>query len=140
MARVTIESIDSYEFETTLEIRVSDLNYGNHLANDSVLTLAHEARLRYLAALGYTEFDIEGVGLLQVDAAILYRAQGKWGQKIKIEVAMREAGKVGCDFFFLFTDLETEGEIAQVKTGMVFFDYGKQKICRSPNMKKLPKA
>jgi 4-hydroxybenzoyl-CoA thioesterase len=137
MTRVTIDAIDSYEFETTLEIRVSDLNYGNHLANDSVLTLAHEARLRYLAKLGYTEFDIEGVGLLQIDAAILYRAQGKWGQKIKIEVAMVDAGKVGCDFFFLFTDLETGREVARVKTGMAFFDYGKQKVCRSPDFKRL---
>ena len=36
-----------YHFETKLKIRVSDLNYGGHLGNDSVLSLAHESRVRF---------------------------------------------------------------------------------------------
>src|SRR3990167_1040384 len=131
MSRISIELPSLYLFETVLEIRVGDLNYGMHLGNDAVLALVHEARIRFLETLGYTEFNIEGLGFLQIDAALQYKAQGKWGQKVKFQVALQASGSVGCDFFFLLTDLQTGKEMARVKTGMVFFDYAKQKIAIS---------
>jgi acyl-CoA thioesterase FadM len=122
----------SYSFETVLEIRVGDLNYGKHLANDAVLTLVHEARLRHLASINYTEHDIEGLGLIQIDTAVVYKSQGFWGQKIRIQSHFEESGNIGLDFYYLLTNQETGKEIARAKTGLVFFDYSKQYVCPIP--------
>ena len=46
MARVEIELPEQFPFATEIPIRISDINYGNHLGNDAVLSLAQEARVR----------------------------------------------------------------------------------------------
>ena len=62
-------------FATEITVQVGDLNYGNHLANDAVLRLAHEVRLRWLAQGGYNEIDAGGSGLIMTEAAVRYLAQ-----------------------------------------------------------------
>lgn len=131
MPRISIELPDTYAFETILEIRVSDLNYGNHLGNDRVLGLVHEARLRYLASLGESEYNAGGIGLIQSDAVVNYKGRGVWGQKLRVQAQSAFEGN-SWYFTFLITDLESGKEIARAKTGMVFFDYGREKIVRPP--------
>ena len=48
MARIKIDMPDNYLFSTTLDVRISDINYANHLSNDSVLSFVHESRVRFL--------------------------------------------------------------------------------------------
>jgi len=75
MARIKIELPGKFIFKTEITIRVSDLNYGGHLGNDSVLSICHEARLRFLKHLGYSELDVEGSGIIMSDAAIQYKGE-----------------------------------------------------------------
>ncbi|MEC9409439.1 MAG: hypothetical protein VYD52_03175, partial [Pseudomonadota bacterium] len=58
MARVNLELPDVFTFSTHLTVRVSDINYGNHLGNDRMISLLHEARLRYLHDHDFSEFNI----------------------------------------------------------------------------------
>lgn len=58
--RIRISLPETFPFQTEIPIRVTDLNYGNHLGNDSVLTLIHEARVCFLTHHKWSEFDIEG--------------------------------------------------------------------------------
>jgi 4-hydroxybenzoyl-CoA thioesterase len=132
MARVEIELPETFPFATELPIRVDDLNYGNHLGNDSVLTLAQEARVRLLARHGWSELDVAGAGLIQVDAAVVYRAEGKYGMVLRIEVAVADVKTRGCDFLFRLADAATGKEIARVKTGVVFYDYAARKVVHAP--------
>lgn len=48
-------------FQTALTVQVGDVNYGGHLANDAVLRLCHEVRMRWLATLGWSEMDAAGL-------------------------------------------------------------------------------
>ena len=66
-------------FQTALTVQVGDVNYGGHLANDAVLRLCHEVRMRWLATLGWSEMDAGGAGLIMADAAVQYLAQGHHG-------------------------------------------------------------
>jgi acyl-CoA thioesterase FadM len=50
MARVRFEIQGPEVFRTRLRVRVDDVNYGGHLGNDAVLTLCHEARIRFFTA------------------------------------------------------------------------------------------
>lgn len=132
MARVRIDLPATFPFDTRIPIRISDINYGGHLGHDAILPLVHEARIAFLADLGYTEGDIEGVTYLMADAAIIYKSQAFHGQTLKIEVGVQDFTRNGCDFVYRLADEATGVEIARVKTGMVFFDYRAQKVIRVP--------
>ena len=127
MARIKLDLPAAFPYRTTLTVRVTDLNYGNHLGNDALLGMVHEARVRFLAAMGYSELDVEGVGLLMADCAIVYKAQGFLGDRLDISVAAGDFTRVGCDLFYLLEKADGQ-EVARVKTGLVFFDYPTQTV------------
>ena len=132
MPRVTIDLPERFSFETEIEIRVSDINYGGHLGNDTVLSIAHEARVRFLDSLGFSEKDVGGCGIIQRDAAVQYKSEGTYGQKLRIQVAAELEGRSACEMYYLVTDAVDGREVAIVKTGLVFFDYEKRKPTRIP--------
>jgi acyl-CoA thioesterase FadM len=133
MARIKIDLPQHFHFSTEMPIRISDINYGGHLGNDAVLTLAHEARIRFLRQYGYSELNIEGVGIIMADAAVVYKAEGFHGELLTVEVAVGEFGNVGCDFFYRLTNKETGQEVARAKTGIVFYDYVAKKTVAVPS-------
>ena len=132
MARIKIEMPDNYLFSTVMDVRISDINYGNHLGNDSVLSFVHEARTRFFRQYGYTEMDVEGLGIIMTDSAIVYKAEGFHGDQIQIDITVGDFNKYGCDIFYLMTNKATTVEIAHVKTGIVFFDYDVRKVVTLP--------
>ncbi len=132
MGRVKLELPDSFGFTTEIIVRIDDINYGGHLGNDSILSLVHEARVRFLKNVGFTEADIDGVGLIMTDVVIVYKSEGFYADVLKIEVAVSDLGKVGCDFVFKLSNKETGNEVARAKTGIVFFDYEHRKIVEVP--------
>ncbi|NRP37056.1 MULTISPECIES: thioesterase family protein [unclassified Marinobacterium] len=132
MARIKIDMPDNYLFSTVMDVRISDINYGNHLGNDSVLSFVHEARTRFFRQYGYTEMDVEGLGIIMTDSAIVYKAEGFHGDQIQIDITVGDFNKYGCDIFYLMTNKATAVEIAHVKTGIVFFDYDARKVVTLP--------
>lgn len=132
MSRVKIDLPERFDFSTELAVRIGDVNYGNHLGNDTVLALAHEARLRFLKSRGLSEADAGGCGMIMADAAIVYQSQAFHGDELLIEVAATEFSRAGCDFVYRMTNKATGREIARVKTGIVFFDYAAGKIVKMP--------
>lgn len=132
MARIKLDLPESFNFVTEIQLRISDINYGGHLGHDSMLSLTHEARVRLLRKHGYTELNIEGIGIAIADAALVYKSEAFYGETMKIEVAVTEFSKYGCDFIYKVTDKETGREVARSKTGIVFFDYKERKIALVP--------
>lgn len=134
MARVKLILPKQFFFSTDIQVRISDINYGNHLGNDAVLALVHEARLQCLKAHGFSEMDIGGRGLMLTDAVIVYKSQSFHGDILTISVAVIDFNKYGCDFFFKVDRQDNGREVARAKTGIVFFDYSKQKIAPVPEV------
>ncbi|GBC62177.1 thioesterase [Desulfonema ishimotonii] len=132
MSRVHLDLPGRFEFSTTLPIRISDINYGGHLANDAVLTLAHEARMQFLHRFGFSELDISGIGLVIADAVVVYRAEGFYGDVLTAEVAAGDLSRCGCDIYYRFSNRENGREIARAKTGIVFLDYATRKMVSVP--------
>ncbi len=62
MARVKLDLPDAFEFTTEIQVRIGDINYGGHLGNDTVLSLIHEARVRFLQKYNFREANIGGIG------------------------------------------------------------------------------
>lgn len=123
MPRVKLSIPDELPFLTQLAVRITDLNYGDHLGNSNVLEFAHEARVQAIIHAGMTERDFGGVGLVVSDVQVVYKAQGFYGDEINAAVGVNDFNKYGCDFLYRFTLIDSGRELARVKTGIVCFDF-----------------
>lgn len=132
MARVKIDIPGKFQFRTEIPIRISDINYGGHLGNDSVLSICQEVRIQFLNQFGFSELDIDGLGIIMVDAAVQYKSEGFYGDILLVEVAITDVKKIGCDFVYRISNKKNKNEVAFVKTGIVFFDYEKKKVVPVP--------
>ena len=132
MARVKIELPEKFQFKTEIPIRITDLNYNDHLGNDSVLSVCQEARMQYLNQFGFTELNIDGSGIIMVDAAVQYKSEGFYGDVLLVEVAITDITKIGCDFVYRISNKENKNDVAFAKTGIVFFDYENKKVVPVP--------
>ena len=123
MARVTIDLPARFLFSTEVPIYIGHINYGHHLDNTALLSLVSEARVRFLKFLGYTELDVEGVGIIVADAAAQYKSEGFYGETLIFEMTPADFNKYGCDLVWRATDKASGREVARGKTGILFFDY-----------------
>ena len=133
MARVKINIPEKFQFRTEIPIRISDINYGGHLGNDSVLSICQEARIQLLNQFGFSELDIDGSGIIMVDATVQYKSEGFYGDVLLVEVTITDVTKIGCDFVHRISNKKNNNDVALVKTGIVFFDYEKKKVVPVPS-------
>lgn len=132
MARVQLELPERVVFETVMDVRIGDINYGNHMANDAILRFAHEARLRFLQSLGYSELNVEGAGIIMSDAAIRYCAEAFHGTRLRFRLGVADFSRSGFDLTYQAVDDNSGKEVARLKTGIVFFDYANRKVVPVP--------
>jgi len=132
MGRIKIELPENKVFSTELSIRISDINYGRHVGNDSILTLMHEARLRWIISLGYKDetYLAKDTGIIVADAAIVYKNESFYGDKLTIELYLGDRHKYGFDLYYLL--LNGDKEIARGKTGIIMYNYIIKKVSTIP--------
>ena len=131
MARIRIELPEQFNFSIKIPIRITDLNYGGHVGNDTVLSLIHEARVQFLKSFGYAELDLEGVGLIMSDAGIEFKAELFYGDIVSAFVTATNFSKVGFDLYYKLMRNETIVSVA--KTGMICYNYGTKKVVSVPS-------
>ena len=133
MARVKL-NMDGvgFVFRTELEVRITDINYGRHVGNDAMLGLLHEARLRFLANVGFSEEDIGGVGMLMGDAVVQFKAVAFRGDTLAVEMGLADVERRTFDLMYRVTRAGDGATVALAKTGMVAFDYAKNRVADLP--------
>ena len=132
MARIHIQLPEQFAFATEITLYQSHMNYGGHLDNALLLTLVSEARVRFFKALGYTELDVEGVGILVADAAVQYRSEAFHGEVMQVQMTATDLGTKGCDLVWCMREHNSQREVARGKTGIVFFDYSRRQVAPVP--------
>lgn len=132
MTRIKLQIVDKYLFEMKIPVRISDLNYGNHLANHVYLEMMQEARMQFLAQYGYSEKNLAGVGLIMGDVAVVYKQECFYGDILSIEIAVADMGIRSFDLVYRFK--KQDGSlVCEAKTGMVCFDYMERKTVNVPH-------
>jgi len=135
MPRIKIELPAHFPFTTLIPVRITDLNYGGHVGNDTILSLLHEARMQYLHHYGYTELAFAGAGLIMSDVGIEFKNELFYGDTVKASVAIAEMSKVSFELYYKL-EKESDGKtviIATAKTGMVCYNYEKKKVTPIPD-------
>ena len=124
---------NEFPYHTSFIVRIGDINYGGHVGNDKLLLVFHDARLRYLKSLGYSEMDIgNGAGLIMIEAHIFFKGEIFLGDELLVGVRIGDRGKIKLSFEFL-VQRESDGKVvATASTLMAAFDYDQRRVCKIP--------
>lgn len=132
MARIEIELPEHFVYRTEIPLLSIHMNIGGHLDNALLLTLVSEARQRCWNDMGYDIFDIEGVRLIVVDAAVQYRSEALHGEVMAVEMAFRDFHKYGFDVIWRVSNRDSAKEVARGKTGVLAFDAAPEEVVPLP--------
>ena len=132
MGRIKIELPETFSFTAEVKVRITDLNYGNHVGNDSFLALLHEARIQFLAEHNLTELSAEGPGLIMTDAAIEFKKELNYGDTAIIHVTADNINNFSFTLFYLIEKMNGDKKetVAKAQTGMLKYDYKLKKVMR----------
>lgn len=135
MARIKIDLPEKFTFSTSIPVRITDLNYGGHVGNDTILSILAEARAQFLKHYGYAELNLAGVGLIMSDAGIEFKNELFYGDEIVASITASEFTKIAFEIYYKLEKRSIDNKLIPVvfaKTGMVCFDYAKKKIASVP--------
>lgn len=138
MPRIQVDLPDKFLFTAEITVRAADLNYGNHVGHDTVLSFMQEARVQFYRSVGFkNELNFEGaVGQVIADVAVQYKSESFLGDELIISVGVLDFSKYGFDMYYLIENKLTGKEVARGKTGIVCFDYDTRKVARIPEVLK----
>lgn len=135
MSRVKIDFPEKY-FNTIIKIpvRITDINYGNHVGNDSLVSIIHEARMQFLQTNNYTELNIEGIGLIMSELLVEFKNEAFYKDIIDVKIAMGDISRASFELLYklIATRQHEEIFIANAKTTMVCYDYDSKKVTTIP--------
>jgi acyl-CoA thioesterase FadM len=131
MARVKLKfPIDNPLLISRINVRISDINYGGHVGNDSILSIIHESRMQMLQNFGGNEMNICDNSLIMADVMIAYKAETYYGDILIINIYAEEFTQVSFDLLYHISTMRNgqTTDVAHAKTGMVCFDYEARKV------------
>lgn len=126
MPRIKIDlPVKYFNIEINIPVRITDVNYGDHVGNDSLVAIIHEARVQFLNHYGYTELDIEGIGLIMSDLMVEFKNESFYKDIILVKIGAGDISKVSFELIYQLTTLRENKKIAiaNAKTTMICFDY-----------------
>lgn len=134
MARLKIELPEKFPFTTEIPVRITDLNYGNHVGNDAILSIIHEARMQFLKHFGYTEMEFGGAGMIMSEVEIAFKNELYYGEVVTVSVAAAQLTRIGFDLLYRLEKINAGQKVlvAAARTGMVCYDYKLKKIVNLP--------
>jgi acyl-CoA thioester hydrolase len=134
MPRTKLLLPENFNFTANIPVRITDLNYGGHVGNDSILSLIHEIRVQFLRHHDYDELNVAGVGLIMADVTIEFKHELFYGEILRASVAATEFSRVGFDLYYKLEKQTGEKwvSVTHARTGMVCYDYSLKKIAAVP--------
>ena len=139
MARIRIELPEHFIATFQIPVRITDINYGNHVGNDSFVAILHEARVQWLQKNDYTELSIEGIGLIMSDLVVEFKNESLYGDIVEVKIGVGEISKIGFELYYQLISKRNNEIIilANAKTGMVCYDYSVKKVVGIPEKVKI---
>ena len=123
-----------------IPVRITDINYGNHVGNNAIVEIIHEARVQFLKENYFSELDAGGAGLIMNELQVEYKNESFYPDVLSVDIFI---GEISRNTFELYYRLTTERDghviiIAYAKTGMVCYDYAAKKVVSVPeSLKKI---
>ena len=133
MSRIKLSLPEKSIFACKHTISITEINYGNHLSNDAILGIIHNARVLFLNSIDCSEKSLEGeTGIIMADTGIVYKNEGFHNDKLNIEIFVDQPGKINFDIYYRLTRTSDNKIVAEAKTGIVCFNYNTRKVAEVP--------
>jgi len=132
MQRVKLTPPETFIHSMERRVGISDLNYARHMDSVAMIRVIHEARLQFLADLGFTESNIYGLGMVVTDLAIDFRSESFANDVLTVDVGVSKFNKYGFDIGFQVTNRALDTVVCIAKMGVVFFDFDNHKLAELP--------
>jgi acyl-CoA thioester hydrolase len=132
MPRLKLNPLPGYRFECRQRVRVTDVNYGGHLAHNALAGLLHQVRIELLHGLGCTELDLgDGrTGLIQTDLALTFAAEAFMLDEL---TGRSEFAEVRGTTFRLCHEVRRGDElVALAELGFAGYDYAARRAVALP--------
>jgi acyl-CoA thioesterase FadM len=139
MGRQKIELPEKLLASVSIAVRITDINYGNHVGNNSIVEIIHEARAQFFKSHGFTELNVAGTGLIMSELLVGFKNESFYNDVLEINLFSGEISGVS---FELFYEISTNRNgqriiIALAKTEMVCYNYEIKKMRPVPEELKL---
>lgn len=134
MARVKLHLPQHRLGSFTVPVRITDINYGNHVGNNAIVEFIHEARVQFLKTHHFTELNAGGIGLIMNELVVEYKNESFYNDQLAISIFCGDITRVSFELYYEISVKrdETHLIIAHAKTGMVGYDYEEKKVAAIP--------
>jgi len=132
MPKIKLAEQEDYEFQTSLQVRPQDVNYGGHVGNDNLVSLVGAARARLLHGLGLSELDLgDGkTGAIITDLIVNYKSESFLFDELIIETHFDEFAEKG---FRMFHRVRKDSKlVALLEIGFAAYDYAAKETSPLP--------
>jgi acyl-CoA thioester hydrolase len=130
MARLKIELPENLVATVSIPVRITDINYGNHLGHNSLVEIIHEARVQFLNQHRFTELNVAGTALILKELLVEFTNESFYNDLLEIKIFSGEMTGVSFELFYEIAVNRNERKviIALAKTAMVCYDYQIKKV------------
>jgi len=115
----------------TLPVRITDVNYGNHLGHTQLIGLMHEARLQLFHMWGLSETHCFGLSLVVRELSIRYSKESFYGDHLDFNIQLGLVKK--CSFLLRYTIKRGNDTIATATIELVCLDPHSRRIQSIPS-------
>jgi YbgC/YbaW family acyl-CoA thioester hydrolase len=130
MPRLKIDLPAKNLVTVSIPVRITDINYGNHVGNNAIVEIIHEARVQFLQKHGFTELNVAGIALIMSELLVDYKNESFYGDVLEVNIFIGEITRVSFELFYQISTTRKEKKItiALAKTGMVSYNYETKKV------------
>lgn len=113
------------------QVRVTDLNYGDHLGIPQLCGMAHNARLCFLKSLGLSESDIGGPQIMVAESNITIKKQCLHGDILRFYVTLEPISRT--QFKCVISVLNQNVVVANIEDRLICYDYSRKRPVAIPD-------
>jgi len=119
-------------FTHNINVRIDDLNFGNHLCHTKFLNLIHNARALFLKIHNLSEINCFDSQLIMLNLNIKYISQCFFNDLLEINLTIGNLDKASFSFSYLIVNKTSNKLAAEANTVMGFVDIKRGKLKRIP--------
>lgn len=119
-------------FSEVLSVRMSDLNYANHLDFSSLVKMMGDVRALFFKRNGFDEFNIDGCGIITTDVHVTYKTECYLDDELDFKITVTRTGKIKINLNYLIVNFKKGIEVATGIITLAFYNYERKKPVQIP--------
>ncbi|MBM7074599.1 thioesterase family protein, partial [Shewanella sp. 202IG2-18] len=118
-------------FTVDLSVRVADLNYGNHLGYNGLVSMLHHARIDYFRNFKINEFNLNGATSFIKQLKIDYQGEAFLHDVLHFNYSVSETTRATITFEALITKNDDNAPVAHAFETMILVDNETKKVVKN---------